>query len=137
MASSGKEYLVWLTTNGLAGGTQVSVDYQDSITLKTGFTNKQKPYKKNQAWTAQAFDGADFDMTILLAEPLTAAAALMMDSHDNGTVLYVFVQTAKTGGQRWQGQMISTLTQAPLNVADAAEATFNFSQAGTFTRSTV
>lgn len=138
MASAGKEYLVWLTTNGLVGGTQVAVDYQGDLKPKTGKGNKRTVFKQGQAWTAQSDDGFEFDLPILLAEPAGTALALMLDAHDNATEVYCFVQTSKTGGQRWSGKMKCTMTDGDMSVSNAALATFNFSQsAGTFVRTTV
>lgn len=138
MASAGREYLIWLTTNGLAGGAQVALDYQGDLSVKTGKSNKRTMFKQGQGWTAQADDGFEFDIEILLAEPMATAAALALDAHDNGTDVYAFIQTTRTGGQRWQGKFKVSMTDGKLPVSDAATAVFNFSQSsGAVTRSTV
>lgn len=137
MPSQGKEYLVWLTTNGLAGGTQVAVDYQGAVNLKTGKGLKTTMFKRNQAFTAVSTDGISFDLNILAAEPLGPAAALMMDASDNETDVYVYFQTVRTGGQRYQGLMKCVMTQQDTETSDASMLNFTFGQSGTNTRSTV
>lgn len=137
MASAGNEYTVYLTSNGLVGGTQVEIPYQGDLDFNTGKTINKQMFKKGQSWSTIQNEGAAFDLEVLAAEPLDTTVGQLLDASDNGTLVYAYVKTTKTGGQSYHGKFGVAHVGHGMPINGASTMKFSLAQSGTLTRVTV
>ena len=130
----GNDYKLYLTANGLIGGTQKLVGYQGDSDINTGVDLATSVYKGRLSYTTQTFSGFTIDCKVLLEAPLGDGAQLLVDAHANGDTVYAYLQSDTTDAQYWHGKFKVAMTTVPTAVSGNVEAAFKLASVGEITQ---
>lgn len=110
---AGKDYLVYLSSDGTSSGTDTLVEDQGDLTINPGKPLSKTSYKDSSR-TAQGNDGWSASFTTGAREPLGTGQALLWTAMDNGGAQHVTIKSATTGAITWEGPIKLTVTQVTL-----------------------
>lgn len=133
---AGKDYLVYLSSDGTSGGTDTLVEDQGDLTInpgkslnKTNYKDSSKTAQGNEGWSATFNTGA--------REPLGTGQALLFDAMDNGGAQHVTIKSATTGSITWEGPIKLNVTSITLPVSGEPGFAIEMHEDGVITRGTV
>lgn len=106
---SGKDYLVYLSSDRTAIGDDTLVEDQGDLQINPGKSLNTTAYKDTSK-TAQGNDGWSATFTCGAREPLGTGQALLLDAMDNGGTQHVTIKSAVTGAVTWEGPIKLTVT---------------------------
>lgn len=133
---SGKDYLVYISSDGTSLGTKTEVEFQGDLRVNDGRTVERTNYK-NGSKTAQGNDGFSASFEMALDEPVPTGIALVLAASDNDSDTYIWIEPAATGGRRWEGPVKAIVTEFSLPVSGEPACTVELSENGTMTVGTV
>ncbi len=134
--ATGKNYKLFISSTGLAGGTMTEVELQGDLKITPGLTNERTAYK-NGSITAQGNDGLSASCTVGPNEPLSPGQQLLWTHWRNGGSTYIEIKSATTGSQKVVGPVMVNITEIGMNVKGVVEYTVDISENGTMTWSVV
>jgi hypothetical protein len=135
--ATGKNYKLYVSSTGAAGGTMTEVELQGDLTINPGLTNERTAYK-NGAVTAQGNDGFSASCVIAPTEPMSVGQQLVYTHWDtNKGASYIEIKSTTTGSIKWAGPVLLSITQITANVKGVVEWTLDISENGTVVRSIV
>ena len=101
--NDGSDLLLFISADGTASGAKTAVELQGDLTINTGKSITQTPYKNGQA-AHHSKSGWSATTTIGNQAPMGAGQALVFAAHDNETKTYFWVQNGETGGVEYEGE---------------------------------
>lgn len=133
---SGKNYRVYISSTGLAGGTMTEVEYQGDLKISTGRSNERTPFKVG-ALTAQGYEGWSADFQISPIAPLSTGQQLVWTHSQNGGSSYMEVKSATTGSIKHAGPVLVTVTEIEHPRSGVTLWTVQISENGTISQTVV
>jgi len=133
---SGKNYKLFISSDGTNTGTKTEVEYQGDMALDFGKSISRTGYK-NGAKSSQGNNGMSGTVEIGDEAPMPAGVVLLWDAHDNGGEAYLWIESAKTGGQKWEGKFKLSIQNKNMPTEGEVAHTVEFSEDGAITRGTV
>ncbi len=107
---SGKNYRLYVSSTGLAGGTMTEVEYQGDATINTGRTNEVSSFKVGTL-TAQGNEGWSASLQMSPVEPLAAGQQLLWTQFINGGSTYIEFKSTTTGSIKHAGAVLVAITE--------------------------
>jgi hypothetical protein len=133
---AGKTTKVFISNDGTSGGSMIEIENQGDLSLNLGKPLNRTSYK-NGSVSAQGEDGISGSFTMGLKRPAGTGQALVLAAHDNVGECYLEIKDSVTGGQKWVGDFLISLTSVNEPTDGEHEYTVEFSENGTITRSAV
>lgn len=133
---SGKEYLVYISSDGTELGTKTEIEYQGDLVLNFNRQINRTDFK-NGSKSSQANGGITGSFDIGEEAPVPAGHVLVWDAHDNDGDCYLWIEGTKTGAQTFAGLFKLAINNK--NMPNEGEVTHSveFSENGTITRGAV
>lgn len=121
--SQGREYLLYVSSDGTSSGTETEVELQGDLTINPGKSMQQTVYKNGQN-TSQNDSGKSISFTMGLTAPVGTGQGLLLALNDSGDTSYFWVRNSVTGGLEYafEGKVAIQTINTPTN-ADASAQT--------------
>lgn len=133
---AGKDYKVFISSDGTSGGTKTEVEFQGDMTVNLGRPLSRTNYK-NGSKTAQGNDGFSASFQMGIDEPLPAGEVLVWNAHDNGGDAYIWIESSVSGGQSFEGPMKISVQSIEMPTTGETVTQVELSEDGNVVRSTV
>lgn len=108
--SNGKDFKVFISSDGTVSGTKTEIEYQGDLTITTGRTNESTNFK-NGTITAQGNAGFSATMQVAATAPLGTGAALLRTASNNGGSTYMWFESTVVGSINYAGPVKASVTQ--------------------------
>lgn len=133
---SGKDYLLYISADGTSSGTKTEVEHQGDLEISFGKSHNKIKYK-NSVKTSVDSEGIGATCTIGDEAPMPAGHVLLWDAHDNDGDCYLWIESVKTGGQKWEGDFKLSIDSKSTPTEGDVSQSVTISENGAITRGVV
>lgn len=133
---TGKDWRVFVSSDGTSGGTKTELECQGDLTINTGkTTNRTRAKNCVHAYTSD--DGYGVEASFLEELPLGTAQALLWTSHDAEDARHYWFENTNATGMSFAGSFRVVVTQIGAPEDGVATHSVTWTQDGAVTRGAV